>query len=229
MNVGVIELVHYEEWILSLGADREWRVQAGQARLMQEAHAALADAGAFFVPYTVNQGVAICNGILREKLEAAIYRIAQASPVPFRFSFRSAPTVTGALELAYSAMEKNLPKWGGEDNSALIAAHYDLDSYLETVRSNGLLYAKKRVDDLIGHVTQISSCIGGLSMYLGGDNVIMFSHLGALENIAGSVPDGAKVGIGIGRVPRQAVKRAGLALTEIRKRRNVNALVVQDG
>lgn len=151
-----------------------------------------------------------------------------ASPVPVKFSFRSAPTAAEALELAYSSLAMGLNPWADDDGEPVLAAHYDLNSYMATLRSRGIGAAKKRVYQMIRHVMRIELAVKGIGAYLGGDNVIVFSHTGSLDQVLGSVPRGAKVGIGIGRVPRDAVKRASMALARIRMKRDRNSLVIRD-
>jgi GTP cyclohydrolase III len=58
---------------------------------------------------------------------------------------------------------------------------------------------------------------GGIAHYAGGDNVICFIPYHLLSNYLSSVTiDGAKIGIGIAKKPRDALKLAAQALDLIR-------------
>ncbi|MGC9209119.1 MAG: GTP cyclohydrolase IIa [Nitrososphaeria archaeon] len=232
MRVIVLELCDYEGWILSLGSDREWKVQVMQHRLYSELQRAVSEHGGFLVPLTFHNMLIIANG-MDSRANSAIFEILRsASPVPFKAADGTGNTILTAARNAHhklkrmSAGETDLSS--NNDSSNVVAAHFDLNSYLEKLRNGPLDQVIEQINALISHVNEISKTVQGVSAYLGGDNVALFtdeSSLSLLENIK---HDQVKVGIGVARTARESLRLAAEGLSFIRRNRGINVKVMRE-
>lgn len=220
MKVTVVELLNYEGWISGLGTDREWRVQAIQHRLYAELQEAVAGQGGFLVPMTFHHMLIIANGIDMEGHDKIFDAMKSISPVPYRASSGTGNTLVRAEIEAFRGLRglaTGQAAFGERDNSGLVAAHFDIDSYLKRLESGTIVDGMAKVNNLIGLVNRLSDELEGISVYLGGDNVVLFAGEDSLERLEKLELDFVKIGIGVASNARDCLKLAAESLTFIRK------------
>ncbi|MDG7038837.1 MAG: GTP cyclohydrolase IIa [Nitrososphaerota archaeon] len=231
MKVIITELMDYEGWVSSLGNDREWKVQATQHRLYSELQEAVAGEGGFLVPATFHHMLIIANGIEEDGHKRVFDIMNAVSPVPYRASSGSGSTLVSAIRKAFEGIGALAPRethFGVPDFSNVVAAHFDVNSYLKKLEAGTLVEGLSEVDKLAGSVNMLSKEFGGISVYLGGDNVVMFAgedSLGKLQNIK---LDGSKVGIGVASNARSCLKLAAEALYFLRRNKGQVMKVIYD-
>ncbi len=231
VKVIITELMDYEGWISRLGNDREWKVQAVQHRLYSELQEAVAGEGGFLVPATFHHMLIIANGIEEDGCRRIFDTMNAVSPVPYRASSGSGSTPVGAIREAFRGIGTLAPRetrFGVPDFSNIVVAHFDVNSYLKKLEAGTLVEGISEVDKLAGSVNILSKELGGISVYLGGDNVIMFAgedSLGKLQNIK---LDGSKVGIGVAGNARSCMRLAAEALHFLRRNRGQVVKAIYD-
>jgi len=144
--------------------------------------------------------------------------ITKLSPTPIKAmvgygkSYREALTKVGNPEMLISS----------ELNEQTVVAHADLNGYYTLLEKQGIYHIYKKVTVLIGKFRKITHKIGGVSTYLGGDNVLAF--LPNTESIKILMDQfsakNVKVGIGIAYTPREAVALAAKALANLRRKKS---------
>ncbi|NAY82365.1 MAG: GTP cyclohydrolase IIa [Thaumarchaeota archaeon] len=230
MKVTVIELLNYEEWISGLGTDREWKVQTVQHRLYSELQKAVSEHGGFLVPMTFHHMLIIANGINQEAHNKIYDTMKSISPVPFRASSATGKTLVNAEREAFRRL-KTLNAWQTsfieDDGSRLVAAHFDIDSYLRRLESGTIVEAMAQVNELIKSVNMVSKEVEGVSAYLGGDNVVLFAGEDSLEKLENLELESVKIGIGVAVNARESLKLAAEALAFIRKFRGKHVKVIK--
>jgi GTP cyclohydrolase IIa len=230
MKVTVIELLNYEGWISGLGTDREWNVQTVQHRLYSELQKAVSEHGGFLVPMTFHHMLIIANGINQEAHNKIYDTMKSISPVPFRASSATGKTLVNAEREAFIRL-KTLNAWQTsfieDDGSRVVAAHFDIDSYLRRLESGTIDEAMAQVNELITSVNMVSKEVEGVSTYLGGDNVVLFAGEDSLEKLENLELESVKIGIGVAVNARESLKLAAEALAFIRKFRGRHVKVIK--
>jgi len=216
--LGAIHLKNYENWIKALGYDREWLVQATQAEVYKYITIESAALGMFSIPLTYDVYLVILNSVavhfnrLVKALETKI-------PIEFNVYLGFGETYLTALSNLKPLGELDTSVVNGvkEFNDVTVVSHLDLNSYNDMLARKGLQYVNEFLTELVYTMKKICMAYGGIAHYAGGDNVICFIPYHLLSNYLSSVTiDGAKIGIGIAKKPRDALKLAAQALDLIR-------------
>jgi GTP cyclohydrolase IIa len=216
--LGAIHLKNYENWIKSLGYDREWLIQATQAEVYRYITMESAALGMFAIPLTYDVYLVILNSTV-----AYFNRLVKALEIKIPIEFN----VYLGFGETYSAALNNLKPLGELDasvvngvkefNDITVVSHLDLNSYNNMLTGKGLQYVNELLTELVYTMKKTCMACGGVAHYAGGDNVICFIPHHLLSNYLSSVAiDDAKIGIGIAKKPRDALKLAAQALDLIR-------------
>jgi GTP cyclohydrolase IIa len=218
VKVGILKLLNYESWINLLGYDREHTVQAKQHELLKELYRCGAEIGAFTIPLTLDLIVLILNSVETRKFLMVARSITKLSPTPIKAMVGYGKTYPEALTKAGNPEMLTC----SELNEQTIVAHADLNGYYTLLEEQGIYHTYKTVTDLIGKFRKITHKIGGITTYLGGDNILAF--LPNTESVKTLMDQfsakNVKVGIGIALTPRKAVALAAKALASLRKKRS---------
>ncbi len=203
----------YREWTEELGEDREWKIQRVQARIDEVASVEAAKCGAFYAPSRRDVLIFISNNVPNECIKNVVRSVSEVSPVPVKLTIGYGKTPLDAL------LE---PKDEG-DEGAVVAAHVDINSFSQ--KDHYLGYVE--VLDMISGISKLALGFGGVSFYLGGDNVIVFLDTNEYEKFASFVSKmyKVKVGVGIADLPREAVAKAAYSLKVLRRRRDQSIFV----
>ncbi len=232
MKVIVLELCDYEGWILSLGSDREWRVQVMQHRLYSELQKVVSENGGFLVPLTFHNMLIIANG-MDSRADSIIFETLRSiSPVPFKAAGGTGSTILSAARNAHDKLKRmsagETQPSNSDDNSNVVAAHFDLNSYLEKLRDEALDRVVEQINALIFYVNHLAKTVQGVSAYLGGDNAVLFTDESSLSLLESIKHDQAKVGIGVARTARESLRLAAEGLSFIRRNRGMNVKVMKE-
>ncbi|MEM0027831.1 MAG: GTP cyclohydrolase IIa [Ignisphaera sp.] len=214
IKIGLIHFKDYENWIKSLGYDREWFLQATQAEFYKNLVTECATIGAFSFPLTHDSYVVILNTVVSEELQKIVVKLRSKAPTEMLLYFGVGETYVDAL--------KNLYETANEcETEKTVVTHVDLNGYNGLINKKDFYYVKQIINEIFLVIEKISSSYGGLSYYAGGDNIITFIPFkyvsSFLEQIEKEI-DNAKIGVGIAPKPREALKLAAKALELLRQR-----------
>ncbi len=230
IRVGVVRLEDYENWIRSLGYDREWIVQAAQADIYRSLVIGSAEAGMFSLPLTYDSYLVIINAVDVEGFKDVVSKLSCKAPVALAAYVGLGPSYLEAvkrLRALSEACENALEEGELEDT---VAVHLDLDGYNELVSNKGLYYVEELMSTTLHKVKRASAKYGGLAYYAGGDNIICFVPCKCLEDFLNEVrARDFKVGVGIAPRPRDALTLAAQALDAIRLERQNDKILVMRG
>jgi len=216
VKLGVLRLVRYESWICSLGYDREYLVQARQHELLRELHRRGAAIGAFAIPLTYDLAALILNSVRTKDYVKVVEDLSSISPVPLKAMIGRGDTYPKALSNAMELEAFTYPEL--EEPTA--AVHVDLNGYYDLLEREGAYRAYEVVTSLAEKLRRLAFNLGGLATYMGGDNVLAFLPIEAVDSFVARAlaEDDVKVGVGVAPTPRRAVALSTEALAAIRRR-----------
>ncbi|EZQ03101.1 MULTISPECIES: GTP cyclohydrolase IIa [Acidianus] len=229
MKILVIEFINYREWTETLGTDREWIIQTTQHRLAASSNEIVSKEGSFLLPLRYDYYLIPVDGISEyQKLE--IFKgISSISPLPIRACEEYGKTPLEAQTKATQCLDKlgegriEISTSRDED---VIVGHFDLNGFSNLSRQS-VYEAFLKVNRIYTSITEMAKEIGGITQYLGGDNIIVLStidNISDLIDITKRITD-VKLGIGRGKNPRLAMKGATSALETIRSNRELRWIV----
>lgn len=220
VNLALVVLKEYREWIESLGYDREWRVQSTQSGVFRRLVLTYSGIGAFSYPLTHDSYVVVLNSVDLPDFVAATRVLEKDSPRGLSVHLGSGEDYVRALSSAkpvnlYSDdLRLSMAKGG-----LSIVAHVDINGYRAKVLEKGWLETWRRVTMLTREIDDLALSMGGLAFYAGGDNVIAFLPTRkALDSFVEKLEfNELKVGVGIAPKPRRALELAARSLDRLRE------------
>lgn len=235
MRIALVELVGYREWTESLGDDREWIIQAGQARLYERLQLAAAGLGGFVFPLRYDYLLILATGLGREDLKGLLDTARYTSMMPVRMGSaagrRPAEAVLRAQRMLVGTRPGSLSYEEGDDGVTVLA-HVDINDITSSTRTNGIPASLVDIADLVAGVTRLANKYGGIAQYLGGDNVLVLLPDEGYQEFAEEAVKmfNVKVGIGVARLARTAMKLSSRALHDIRESRSEGYIrVIREG
>ncbi len=221
VSMTIIELVGYREWTESIGEDREWRLQALQARLYASVQEAAARYNAFVLPFRYDYMVVATTGVPREGLVEVFETASSRAPVPVRMAEGCGGSPVEAIEDAWARLRSVGPgelSLRGCNSSRVVAGHLDINDITRMTRELGLLKTYDTMLHVVSEIQVRAECRGAVAQYLGGDNILVLlppeGYLSVVEELI-AVHD-LKAGIGVASNPRRALELAARALHDIR-------------
>jgi GTP cyclohydrolase III len=216
--------MNYEQWIASLGYDREYLIQMKQSSLLKDIFKFSALIHAFALPLTYDLIVIILNSVKTEKYAKLVKIIAYHSPVPLKPLIGTGETYKEALCKVKSLTDSGATT---DFNFKTVAVQIDVNGYYNLLNERNPYDIYTIMMSLKKVLQEIADKLGGLTFYAGGDNIIVFlpkekdMEKFTLEfktfNIAS-----VKMGVGIAPIPREAVALSTKALSIIRQNRGFN-------
>jgi GTP cyclohydrolase IIa len=220
IQVGVIQLVNYESWIKSLGFDREWIVQATQSEIYRRIVIKSAELELFSIPLTYDNYLVINNAAGVSRFRELLKALEPIDGIRIAAYLGRGNTYLDALNNVVPFTEDGSELEDSKDIESTVVVHIDVDGYLKVVHREGLGVAISVIDSIAYNVKRMCMKFGGVAFYAGGDNVMCFIPQSSLEMFVKHFDvKGVKVGIGIAKRPRYAVKLATQALEMIREGR----------
>ncbi len=231
MKVLAVELYGYKEWTESLGYDREWVIQGVQHEIAMRINKASAELGAFLLPLRYDFFALLVDGLGASQLQFIFNEIKRVAPVPVRGCVGYGESLVEAQREASTCLsevspgEIRAPRYKDEE---IVSAHFDVDGFTGMTRSTSFYEAFLSVTRLYSSLSEKVYELGGISQYLGGDNIIAFFGSKGIERVVELVQrmDNVKVGIGVGRNARLSMMNATEALERIRLSRNAKWEIV---
>ena len=235
VKIGVLKLEGYREWTESVGFDREWIIQTIQANMYKWLQERISRINGFVIPLRYDYMVLILEGVDNNDVLDVIENFSSLSPVPIRLSIGCGKTPYEAQVVATKRLVENNCMICIEEckPTGIVAAHFDVNGFSSLVNKLSVYDTYIEVEKLCIDLSRRVQKLGGISQYLGGDNILAFVSVNVIEDIkeiVNSIP-GLKVGIGASNSTRKALENAARALDIIRRNRdkeNINYIVIQD-
>jgi GTP cyclohydrolase IIa len=219
-----MEFIGYKEWTESLGYDREWKIQDIQSSIYKVVNDEISRVGGFALPVRYDGLIILADGIPSGSLLEIYTKVKEISPSKVSACIGYGKTPREAEINAHNCILNSLsgePKFDTFYDDNVVACHFDYNNFTLLTRELSFYNAYMRIMRLYSKLSEIIYDIGGITQYLGGDNMIAFIDEDTLDKIIKIVEnmDEIKVGIGIGKNARSAMAGATRALDEIRSKR----------
>ncbi len=234
VKIGILELVGYKEWTEQLGSDREWLIQLIQSNMYRILQEKISEVNGFVLSLRYDYMILVLEGVDNSDVLNIIGSLEKISPVPLRLSIACGKTPYEAQCNASIKLRSSSDKYILEEcnPTGIMAAHFDMNDFTRLTSKLSVYDTFIGVEELYLYLTKEIQRIGGITQYLGGDNIVAFLSLDTLDAVKTLVEKtkGVKVGIGIARNARKSLMYAALALDKIRKsmKDKVNMLVLGD-
>jgi GTP cyclohydrolase IIa len=227
-----MEFIGYKEWTESLGYDREWKIQDIQSSIYKVVNDEISRVGGFALPVRYDGLIILADGIPSGSLLEIYTKVKEISPSKVSACIGYGKTPREAEINAHNCILNSLsgePKFDTFYDDNVVACHFDYNNFTLLTRELSFYNAYMRIMRLYSKLSEIIYDIGGITQYLGGDNMIAFIDEDTLDKIIKIVEnmDEIKVGIGIGKNARSAMAGATRALDEIRSKREDKWKVVK--
>jgi len=225
MMLMAIELVSYREWTEMLGEDREWKIQSTQFNIARVLSLYAGRVGGFAFPLRYDYSIVVVSGLRRPEIQGIFDRISEISPVAVRGCVGWAPTPTQAQREISSCLkevesgELRFMRFG--EDGQVHAAHFDVNNFSAKAKETSIYDTYLEISEILLNLSKRLYSLGAMTHYLGGDNVLSFIPKDSLKDVLDMVSSFPflKVGIGVGRKPRDAVRNAAKALSTVRRER----------
>lgn len=234
IQLSVMKITGYGPWTLTLGSDREHRLQMLQAALYGRVQELFSERNALVFHNRADEFFAVTNGLgLRDHAEIQAELGAQFD-VKLSVSVGSAQLPFDANLAAHKARlgrpaDERHDIYGSPDadrGDAATVMHLDVEDLTGRTRSATPYEVSGVIFDLLARMSRFFLGYGFLSFFMGGDNFMVVSGAGArgaaeafLAEMRG---DGVEIncGIGTGVTGRQAAELATASLDAIRDMRD---------
>ncbi len=232
MQITLIKLSGYREWTESLGPDREHLIQEVQGRLHSVLSREFSSKGAIAHPLRYDLMIAITNTLTVEDHLDVLRELQKIAPVPVIMAVASDEDVLKAEKKASELLNHTYNSHqiiiNGEipDISEICVIHADLAGSIRLLARYSVYETYEYIMSIYKQFRRIMSQLRGIALYLGGDNMIGITTPKILsENIEivkrFSKENEIRIGIGISRRPRDAMRKATQALDELRQERKL--------
>ncbi|MGC8543008.1 MAG: GTP cyclohydrolase IIa [Vulcanisaeta sp.] len=233
VQITIIRLIGYREWTESLGPDREHVIQRVQSKIHGELVDAFSRRDAWAHPFRYDYLLAITNGIDRDELINVIKELGNFSPVPLSSGTYANENPRIAEREAFRLTLRAGP-WkslvGSVDGGPVAIAHIDLIDSTSSTEDTSSYQLYEHVWNVVNQVRLYLAPYGGLTLYLGGDNIVSIipptikeEDLRPLTNLVN-----VRIGVGIASRGRTAMKLATEALDELRLRNEDGVLILRE-
>ncbi len=226
VKIGVLELIGYREWTEELGSDREWIIQTIQSGIYKFLQEELSKANGFVLPLRYDYYILVLNGVDADSIAKIMIKLADISPVPLRLAVSCGESPYEAQSRATSMLRKCndticVSSCDDEHESQKIAvAHFDINSFTKKIESASVYDTFIEIEELCIDLSLKMKSIGGITQYLGGDNIVTFLSPSKINDLKEMIlRDDLKVGVGIAYTTRKAMELATRALDLIRSMR----------
>ena len=221
-RITLIELRGYREWTESLGYDREWKIQITQSRIYYKLQNTASAIGAYVLPLRHDFIVALTSSLRASEHEQLFETALEESPVPVRMASKVDNTPREALNNAFKAIlgisdnTYHIDRLSPDEYTAV--SHVDINSVTKYTLDHGVLEAYEKTMEILYDLVKLSSLYGGITQYLGGDNIIVVFPPDSWKEASRKLLfEWVKVGGGRARLARKSMELATRALDEIRR------------
>lgn len=229
-RITLIKLLRYREWTEELGFDREWIIQDKQASLYLLLQGLFSKKGGFVIPMRYDYFLVLSNGIDEKTHQNILTDLEPETPYGLKmvslvheYPFTAQLIATRIIE----DTDKKLVYLEGREDE-IVVAHIDFNDITKYTGKTSVMESYAKIMAVFTNITNFASRLGGITTYLGGDNMLAIVPRDTLEKFLENIPSYLKVGIGISKSPRKALLNAAKALTKIRKERDRQYIIVSD-
>ena len=227
----IIKLLGYREWTESLGDDREWIIQTNQSKTYTLIQQLFSKKQGFAIPIRYDYYIALSNGIDKETHREILLEIESIAPsgvkivsLTHKYPFTAQLLGTRILE---ESSEKLVYIDGKEDENIIL--HIDFNDITAMTYMTSVFETYMKIMSFYTNITYAAARLGGITTYLGGDNMIAIMNKDTLREFINNIPSYVKIGGGSSYYPRKALELAARALAIIRKNREKHFLLLSDG
>ncbi|MCE4615230.1 MAG: GTP cyclohydrolase IIa [Desulfurococcales archaeon] len=221
-RITLIELHGYREWTESLGYDREWKIQVTQSKIYYKLQNTASKVGGYILPLRYDFIVALTSSLESSEHVQLFKTIVEESPVSVRMASVIDRTPRNALNKAFRKILEisdntyHVDELSSDEYTAV--SHVDINSVTKYTLDHGVLDAYEKTMEILYDLVKLSSLYGGITQYLGGDNIIIvFPPDSWREASKKLIFEWVKVGGGRARFARKSMELATRALDEIRQ------------
>jgi len=222
VQIGFLEFLGYREWTESLGHDREWYIQATQAKLYQINQLFTSQYEGLVLPLRYDMQLMILPPeIDRERyIKGLIEALKPYTPTEVSIELMCGP-IPEVLERRNHVREK----CGGK----VAVFHADLNYFTKRTKEVGPYLTYLEILDVV-HEYAMSLKEAAIVQYLGGDNLAVIAEKEKLDSVINELVKrkGIKIGIGISHSPRKAFALAAKSLGVIRKEGRVRTYLIEE-
>ncbi|HIQ29855.1 MAG TPA: GTP cyclohydrolase IIa [Candidatus Caldiarchaeum subterraneum] len=240
VQISYMKIDDYGPWTLSLGPDREHKLQKLQASIYHFLQSYLTDVGGLVFSHRYDEFIGLTNGVDIEKHEALLEEFANRFPVTISIGIGIGSTTYEALKEAEELLKSLIIEGRRSSISSrrrygdrlyeysITLAHIDVANSLETTLKGGsTLYGfGAEMLELYSRLVEETMKHNMLSFYLGGDNFLIVYNGRDADEIKNLIEKpvkelGLSIRCGIGRAStaRRAMTLATTALDMIREGR----------
>ncbi len=236
IQLTIIKITEYGPWTLTLGSDREHRLQMLQATLYREIQNLFSEKNCLAFPNRFDEIFVITNGLTIKDHVEIQENLAKMFDLGLSMTIGQGKTPFEANTLAYNARQMKIfldrehnifgqPLQNGEDLVQII--HMDVDGSTSIATKKSPYEVSKLIAKLYSIMSEFFLKKNSLAFFMGGDNFMIISSAVEKENISKfleSVKEQYDVsfncGIGTARNGRDAAKLATKSLDKIREIRD---------
>ncbi len=229
-RITLIKLLEYREWTETLGYDREWKIQELQSNIYSSLQRMFSRRGGFVIPVRYDYFIALSNGFKEKDLEEILTDIEPLSPKGVRIVSlvhkRPFTAQLMASRIAEKEDEKLVYISGEEDPLAVV--HIDFNNITRTTIQTSVFETYVKIMSVYSEITRATIRLGGITGYLGGDNMIAVLSIDAINDLLELLPTYLKAGVGVSLNSRKALELSAKALSDIRTNRRRRFLILYD-
>ncbi len=231
MKIGVLELVGYREWTEELGSDREWIIQTIQSGIYKFLQEEFSRANGFVLPLRYDYYILVLNGVNIDDVRRISMKLTDISPVPIKLVISCGDTPYEAQSKATSMLKGctgvictgNCSNKNEHEAQKIAVAHFDINSFTKKIELASVYDTFIEIEELCINLSLKMRSIGGITQYLGGDNIVAFLSPNKIDDLRKIILEkdlvDLKVGVGIAYTTRRAMELASKALDTIRSMR----------
>ena len=234
VQLTVMKITGYGPWTLTLGSDREHRLQILQASLYGRMQELFSDRGSLVFPNRADEFFAVTNGLgmedhieiqrdLRSRFDVKVSMAIGCAQSPFEANILAHRARLG------KPAEPDLDIYGmpetGKDGHVTVL-HLDVEDLTSMDGTSSPYEISAVIFGLYARMSEFFRRNDSLTFFMGGDNFMVVAGSGAREAAAEFLGearvDGMAIncGVGTGETARQAAGRATASLDAIRKMRD---------
>ena len=230
VQIAIIKLLGYREWIESLGYDREHIVQNIQSRIHNVLSYFALKYEVFVHPLRYDYTICVSTNLKYENYLDMMKTLSKVVPVPIAIGVAksSKPKIA---ELKASRLVNKANSWeilfdDDNDDSLVVTAHLDLVNSTDLTKQYSIYQSYKYILDIICEYMKIVDDMGGLTLYLGGDNCVAILDENFDEDVLRRFCKlrNVRIGVGISKSIRKAFALSAQALHKLRQRNLIDVL-----
>lgn len=213
----LIEISKYREWTEELDSDREGLVQIKQSTIYRNLQEVFWNKNCFVLPFRYDYYIVLSNGLSEEDLRNIVEQVRDTTPYGVRTVSIVHKYPVSALLKATSIIRRKEFYYEESIEDEIVVSHIDLNNITEYALETSIYESYIEILAINYYISKQVMSIGGITSYLGGDNLIAILPVDRYIDLIDIMPSYLKIGIGISKIPRKAVELSTKALTSIRK------------